>query len=216
VPVTVDDLVLGTAERCDAIVTLPKSGSYTLRAAALGDDKQAQGVLHTPDVAPEASDRRASFRGRTLRPTDLQALSSTALPDGPRKTFKVVLSGDMKAYVWMMNGKIWPEPYARFGDADAEESFYEIEPGDIVRFDFVNETPMAHPMHLHGHVFRVLENGQDRPDAPIRDTVTVWPKGKLSIEFLAYNPGRWFFHCHNVWHLATGMAQAVIYKAKVG
>jgi FtsP/CotA-like multicopper oxidase with cupredoxin domain len=72
---------------------------------------------------------------------------------------------------------------------------------------------MAHPMHLHGHVFRVLADGQERPDAPLMDTVTLWPKRRLSIEFYANNPGRWFFHCHNVWHLVTGMAQAVSYQA---
>jgi FtsP/CotA-like multicopper oxidase with cupredoxin domain len=71
---------------------------------------------------------------------------------------------------------------------------------------------MAHPMHLHGHAFRVLAVGVDTPNAPLRDTVVVWPKGKVSMEFVAYNPGEWFFHCHNIWHLATGMAQAVQYK----
>jgi len=213
VPVTVDDLVLSTAQRCDVIVALPESGSYALRAAALGDDKGALAVLHTPDVQPKVADRRATFSGRTLRDSDLRAPWDTVIPDGPRRTFKVVLSGNMRAYLWMMNGNSWPEPYAEFGHDEAKESFYEVQRGDIVRFDFVNETPMAHPMHLHGHVFRVLDDGRDRPDAPIRDTVTVWPKGKTSIEFLANNPGHWFFHCHNIWHLAVGMAQAVSYRA---
>jgi multicopper oxidase len=213
VPVTVDDLVLGTAERCDVIVSLPESGSYTLRAAVLGDDRQALGVLHTPDARPRVDDRRATFEGRTLQAVDLRAPGSTALPDAPRQTFAVTLSGDMKGYRWLMNGNAWPEPYASHAGDDAKESWYRVRPGDGVRFDLVNQTPMAHPMHLHGHVFRVLENGQDRPDAPLMDTVTVWPKGRVSIELLANNPGRWFFHCHNVWHLATGMAQAVSYHA---
>lgn len=211
VPVTVDDLVLGTAERCDVLLSLPESGSYTLRAAVLGDDKQALGVLHTPDVRPKIEGGRARFSGRTLQAADLRAPSSTVLPDAPRQTFEVKLSGDMKAYRWLMNGNAWPEPYAAHAGDYAEESWYRIRPGAGVRFDLVNETKMAHPMHLHGHVFRVLEDGRDRADAPLRDTVTVWPKGRLSIEFLANNPGRWFFHCHNVWHLATGMAQAVSY-----
>jgi FtsP/CotA-like multicopper oxidase with cupredoxin domain len=83
----------------------------------------------------------------------------------------------------------------------------------VVRFNFMNRTPMAHPMHLHGHVFRVLLDGMGTANAPLRDTVVVWPNAKVSIEFVAYNPGTWFFHCHNIWHLATGMAQAVRYKA---
>jgi FtsP/CotA-like multicopper oxidase with cupredoxin domain len=195
------------------LLTLPESGSYTLRAAALGDDKQALGILHTPDAPPKALDRRATFPGRTLQMADLRAPVDTALPDAPRQTFEVKLSGDMKGYRWLMNGKVWPEPYAAHAGEDAEESWYRIRPGEGVRFDLINQTPMAHPMHLHGHVFRVLEDGQERPDAPLMDTVTVWPKSRLSIEFYANNPGRWFFHCHNVWHLVTGMAQAVSYQA---
>ena len=134
------------------------------------------------------------------------------MPDGPRKRFEVKLSGDMKAYRWFMNGLVWPEPYAAHSGDHAQESWYQISLGDVVRFDLINETPMAHPMHLHGHVFRVLVDGEDRPDAPVMDTVTVGANSRLSIEFFANNPGQWFFHCHNVWHLATGMAQAVRYE----
>ncbi|MGH6915348.1 MAG: multicopper oxidase family protein, partial [Geminicoccales bacterium] len=213
VPVTVDSLVLGTAERCDVIVSLAESGSHTLRAAALGDDKQALAVLHTPDVKPKVDGGRAQFPGRALGAGDLRAPRSTVIADRPRKTFTVTLAGNMQKYLWTMNDQLWPEPDAAFAGSDPKESFYRIQPGDMVRFDLVNRTPMVHPMHLHGHVFRVLEDGQDRPDAPIRDTVTVWPKRKVSIEFVANNPGRWFFHCHNIWHLASGMAQAVIYEA---
>ncbi len=214
-PVTVDNLIIGTAQRYDVLVTLPASGSHTLHAAALGDDKQALGVLHTPDVAPAANTGRPAFAGRALRPGELKSPYPTALPARPRKTFEVALGGDMRNYLWTMNNKIWPEPFAEFAGDTAERSYYDVESGDVVRFDFVNRTPMAHPMHLHGHVFRVLPDGMDPADsanAPIRDTVVVWPKGKVSIEFVANNPGKWFFHCHNVWHLAVGMAQAVQYK----
>lgn len=212
VPVTVDNLVMGTAQRYDVLVTLPDSGSHTLHALALGDDKAALGVLHTPDVAPSLNKQRPKLAGKVLRPSDLKAPYPTTLPAGPRKTFEVVLGGDMRDYLWTMNNNIWPEPFAAFAGDDAKQTYYDVERGDVVRFDFVNRTPMVHPMHLHGHVFRVLFDGRDRSDAPIRDTVFVDSNGKLSIEFLANNPGKWFFHCHNVWHLAVGMAQAVRYK----
>jgi FtsP/CotA-like multicopper oxidase with cupredoxin domain len=211
-PVVVDNLVIGTAQRYDALVTLPDSGSYTLHAAALGDDKGALGVLHTPDVAPAANRDRPKFAGKALRLDDLKAPYPTTPSGGRRKTFEVVLSGDMRNYLWEMNGQIWPEPFAAFAGDHAEESYYDVQFGDVVRFDLVNRTPMAHPMHLHGHVFRVLADGSDPADAPLRDTVVAWPNGKVSMEFVAYNPGKWFFHCHNVWHLAVGMAQAVQYK----
>jgi len=212
VPVTVDNLVIGTAQRYDVLVTLPESGSHTLHASALGDDKGALGVLHTPDVAPSANRERPKFAGKALRLADLGAPRPTTLPAGPRRAFEVVLGGDMRNYLWTMNRRIWPEPFAAFAGGDAEASYYDVEFGDVVRFNLVNRTPMAHPMHLHGHVFRVLFDGVEREDAPVRDTVVVWPKGEVGIEFVAINPGKWFFHCHNVWHLAAGMAQAVRYK----
>ncbi len=211
-PVVVDNLMIGTAQRYDVLVSLPESGSYTLHAAALGDDKQALGVLHTPDVAPVASRDRPKFAGKSLRLADLRAPYPTTATDGPKQAFEVVLSGKMQSYLWEMNGKLWPEPFASFGGARPEKSYYDVAFGDVVRFDLINRTPMAHPMHLHGHSFRVLADGADPANAPLRDTVVVWPKGKVSMELVANNPGRWFFHCHNVWHLAAGMAQAMQYK----
>ena len=211
-PIVVDNLMIGTAQRYDALVTLPESGSFTIHAAALGDDKAALGVLHTPDVAPAANKGRSSFVGKALRLSDLRAPYPTTPPPGPRKTFEVILSWDMRNYIWEMNEHVWPEPFATFAGEQAEETYYDVALGDVVRFNFINKTSMAHPMHLHGHVFRVLSDGADQTHAPLRDTVVVWPNGKASIEFVANNPGKWFFHCHNVWHLAAGMAQAVRYK----
>jgi FtsP/CotA-like multicopper oxidase with cupredoxin domain len=214
-PLVVDNLVIGTAERYDVLVTLPESGSYTLHAAALGDDKQAIGLLHTPDVAPAANAERPKFAGRPLKLADLKAPYDTTAPDGPRTTFEVVLSGDMRNYLWEMNGQVWPEPFASFAGDHAEEGYYDVTFGEVVRFDLVNRTPMAHPMHLHGHSFRVLVDGADPARAPLRDTFVAWPNGKVTMEVVAYNPGKWFFHCHNAWHLAVGMAQAVRYKVSV-
>jgi FtsP/CotA-like multicopper oxidase with cupredoxin domain len=211
-PMVVDNLVIGTAQRYDVLVTLPESGSYTVHAAALGDDKQALGVLHTPDVTPSANRDRPGFAGKALQLEDLEAPFATTAPDGPRKTFEIVLSGDMRNYVWEMNGHVWPESFAAFAGVKPEETYYDVAFGDVVRFDLVNRTPMAHPMHLHGHSFRVLVDGADPARAPLRDTFVAWPNGRVSIEVVAYNPGKWFFHCHNIWHLAVGMAQAMQYK----
>lgn len=210
-PLEVDNLVLATAQRYDVLVTLPESGSYTLHAAALGLDKQALAVLHTRDAEPRANAARPAFQGKALAVADLTATRDTSLPHAPDRTYEVVLSGDMKRYLWQMNGETWPEPFSAFAGDQARETYYDVSYGQVIRFDLVNRTPMVHPMHLHGHVFRVLAEGRDPATAPIRDTVSVPPNGKVSIEFLANNPGRWFFHCHNVWHLAVGMAQAVRY-----
>ncbi len=214
-PLEVDNLMIGTAQRYDVLVSLPASGSYTIHAAALGDDQQALGVLHTPDVAPSAHQDRPKFEGKALQLADLNAAAPTTLPSAPTRTYQVVLSGDMRSYVWEMNGKVWPEAFAAYAGEQPEEVYYDVSFGEVVRFDLINQTPMAHPMHLHGHSFRVLVPGADPARSPIRDTVVAWPNSKVSIELAADNPGTWFFHCHNIWHLATGMAQAVQYKVPV-
>jgi len=71
---------------------------------------------------------------------------------------------------------------------------------------------MFHPMHLHGHFFRLLSRTGEDPLAPLKHTVSVAPKATVKFEFAADNPGRWFFHCHNLYHLDTGMARQWHYK----
>jgi len=73
---------------------------------------------------------------------------------------------------------------------------------------------MFHPMHLHGHFFRFLPKpgAWDDPTAPLKDTLAVGPKQTVDLEFTADNPGNWFFHCHNLYHLASGMARVIQHK----
>ncbi|GAB5470409.1 MAG: multicopper oxidase family protein [Rhodospirillales bacterium] len=210
-PLEVDNLVIATGQRYDLLVTVPSGGSHRLHAAALGLDKQALGVLHASDSPAKSEPVRPTFDGRALDVSLLAAAGETTLPEGPQRRFEIVLSGDMQRYIWQMNGKSWPEADANFAGIAPDAVFHEITYGERVRLDLVNRTPMVHPMHLHGHVFRVLNEGRDPATAPLRDTVSVPPNGKVSIEFFADNPGQWFFHCHNAWHLAVGMAQAFRY-----
>jgi FtsP/CotA-like multicopper oxidase with cupredoxin domain len=80
-----------------------------------------------------------------------------------------------------------------------------------VELDIVNQTQMAHPMHLHGHRFQVVGLNGHRVGGPMRDTVFVSANGSARIAFDADNPGRWLFHCHNLYHMATGMMTEVAY-----
>ena len=85
--------------------------------------------------------------------------------------------------------------------------------GERVVIKFVNDTPMSHPMHLHGHTFQVIDiNGQPMKGA-MRDTLLVTGKSSISVTFDANNPGLWYVHCHVLWHLAAGMATLVQYEA---
>lgn len=138
---------------------------------------------------------------RTLTVDNLKAKESTVLPKNAKVTeLKLVLGGDMERYVWHINGK-----------AIHEDRDILINEGDVVRFTFVNDTMMHHPMHLHGHFFRVLNQNGDR--SPLKHTVDVPPMGTRTIEFYANEPGQWMLHCHNLYHMKTGMARVVKYMS---
>ena len=136
----------------------------------------------------------------TLTVDDLRSQSMTHFHHA-KKTHdvKLVLDGDMERYVWHINGK-----------ALFQERSIEVEEGEIVRFQFVNNSMMHHPMHLHGHFFRVLNKSGHY--SPLKHTVDVPPHGTRTIEFLADEPGQWMFHCHNLYHMKTGMTRIVSYK----
>ncbi len=137
----------------------------------------------------------------TLSVDNLKAKESTVLPKEAKITdVKLVLGGDMVRYVWHINGK-----------AIHEDRDILIKEGDAVRFTFVNETMMHHPMHLHGHFFRVLNANGEK--SPLKHTVDVPPHGTRVIEFYANEPGQWMLHCHNLYHMKTGMARVVKYMS---
>ncbi|WP_264797825.1 multicopper oxidase domain-containing protein, partial [Acidocella aminolytica] len=88
-----------------------------------------------------------------------------------------------------------------------------LQKGQRVEIEMVNNSMMAHPMHLHGHAFQVIAvNGQPIRGAK-RDTVLVTPMGSVRIAFDANNPGRWPLHCHNLYHMMTGMITEVRYDS---
>lgn len=137
----------------------------------------------------------------TLTVDDLKAQEKTSFPkDKKVYDLKLVLGGDMKRYIWHINGK-----------AIHQDRNIDINEGDIVRFTFVNDTMMHHPMHLHGHFFRVLNKHGDV--SPLKHTVDVPPHGSRTIEFYANEPGQWMLHCHNLYHMKTGMARVVKYTS---
>jgi FtsP/CotA-like multicopper oxidase with cupredoxin domain len=82
-----------------------------------------------------------------------------------------------------------------------------IKPGEKIRFEYFNRSMMAHPMHLHGHFFEVLHSGGITGVRAKKDTLIIPPRmGRGAVEFIADNPGVWFHHCHNLYHMMAGMA----------
>ncbi|MEQ8624436.1 MAG: multicopper oxidase domain-containing protein [Vicingaceae bacterium] len=120
--------------------------------------------------------------------------------DKPRKDVLLNLTGNMWRYIWSMNG-------VPLSKADK----IKIEKGQVVRITLNNLTMMHHPMHLHGHFFRVVnENGEY---SPLKHTVNVAPMEKITIEFDAVEDSDWFFHCHVLYHMMSGMARIYSYDS---
>jgi len=130
----------------------------------------------------------------------LRALPTTAFDSSkPVREIRLTLDGDMERYVWFLNN----QPLAASNDI-------EIKRGEVVRFVMINRTMMHHPMHLHGHFFRVLNTQGDF--SPLKHTVDVAPMTTTVIEFMADEFGDWFFHCHLLYHMVSGMARVVHYQ----
>lgn len=136
----------------------------------------------------------------TLTVDDLESPTPTTLP-GDNTTMQqlnLVLDGNMERYIWYINGK-----------TISQDMYIPVNTNDSIRFVFENRTMMHHPMHLHGHFFRVINQYGEK--SPLKHTVDVPPHGRRIIEFYANEPGYWMLHCHNLYHLKTGMARVVKY-----
>ena len=77
-----------------------------------------------------------------------------------------------------------------------------------MRVKLVNDTMMAHPIHLHGHFFELV-NGAGMMNQPLKHTVVVQPGGTATFDLTANEPGDWAFHCHLLYHMHAGMMQVV-------
>ncbi len=135
---------------------------------------------------------------RVLRYTDLKAkrMNPHRLVE---REMEIHLTGNMERYMWSFDGKkftaVTDDPI-RFG--------YD----ERVRVKLVNQTMMAHPIHLHGHFFELV-NGADHMHQPLKHTVIVQPGGTATFDLTANEPGDWAFHCHLLYHMHAGMMQVV-------
>jgi FtsP/CotA-like multicopper oxidase with cupredoxin domain len=150
-----------------------------------------------------AGDRPGICKSCAERPLppyrQLRARQSTALAESlPRRTLALHLTGDMQRYVWSLNQKTM-----------SEESTIPVKRGEVLRLELINDTMMHHPMHLHGHFFRLL-NGQG-DYSPLKHTVDVPPMSRRIIEFEANEEGDWLFHCHVLYHMMEGMGRVMHY-----
>jgi FtsP/CotA-like multicopper oxidase with cupredoxin domain len=200
VPQRTGSVILGMGERVDAIFTI--GSSAPLIAAAEGKEGHAllslrvAGVPGNVDVDAFVKTLRTS---EVLNTAALKPAPEVVLPQrDPDTILDLRLAGPLDGYKWPINGK----PY------DPPNNGLVVAAGRRVRLRFANESMMFHPMHLHGHTFQVVQ--PDGP-GPRKDTVLVPPMKTVEVDFDTDNPGRWIVHCHNEYHLESGMATFIEY-----
>ncbi len=135
----------------------------------------------------------------TLNYGMLRSPEKTTLPPGTTRELKFDLTGNMNRYVWTLDNK-----------TVSESDKILIKKGENLRIILYNNSMMRHPMHLHGHDFRVL-NGQG-DYAPMKNIIDIMPMERDTIEFAATESGDWFFHCHILYHMMSGMGRIFSYE----
>jgi len=135
--------------------------------------------------------------GKFLSYADLRAQKTLYADREPTREIELRLTGNMERYIWSING---------VKESDAEH--IRLQYGERVRFKFVNETMMTHPMHLHG-MWSILDVGADKWN-PVKHVVSVAPGTTVYMETEVDAPGKWAFHCHLSYHAAAGMFRTVI------
>jgi FtsP/CotA-like multicopper oxidase with cupredoxin domain len=204
VPFVAPSYELAIAQRIDLRVAIPRAaGAHPILAQGEGTDMLAGIVLATPGAAVPALSARARSVAGALPNTQerrLRAIGSLASRPVDRR-LRLTLDGNMARYAWMLNGQAWPRITP-----------LPVKQGERVELAFVNETGMAHPMHLHGHVFQVTAIDGRPLRGARRDTVLVLPKQTIAVQFDAAYPGYWMLHCHLLYHQAAGMQTVLHYE----
>jgi FtsP/CotA-like multicopper oxidase with cupredoxin domain len=235
-PVSVDEFRFAPGETYDVIVTPKEDTAYTIAAEPIDRTGFAIGTLAThegmkgdiPRQRPRAQLSMADMNMEQMMKDDpnmdMSAMdmesgwAKAGTPEGqkalsyadlryagiqkdqrkPERTIDVRLGGNMERYIWTINDKT-------FNKAEPIHLKY----GERVRLKFTNETMMAHPMHLHG-MFVQLENGQPAAKLPNKHTVIIPPGQSYSVLLTADEAGEWAFHCHLLYHMASGMMRQVV------
>jgi len=178
-------------------------GDMNMRDRTLAPPNMAVGVgVQSISPAPEnrLADRPLGLENETHRVlvyTDLVSLNPNTDTRAPSRTMEIHLTGNMERFMWGFDGR-------RFSEIVEPIRF---ERDERVRVTLVNDTMMAHPIHLHGHFFELV-NGH-AGHQPLKHTVNVAPGGRLSFDLTADAPGDWAFHCHMLMHMHAGMFNVV-------
>lgn len=185
-------------------MSLQQMDMNTVMYPEITGEKEPMQMDKMPEMDMENMDHSKHGSGNTdivtLNYAMLKSPTITTLPkDAPIRELKFELTGNMNRFVWSMDNKVL-----------SETDKILIKKGEIVRITLHNNSMMRHPMHLHGHDFRVI-NGQG-DYAPLKNVLDIMPMETNVIEFEANLEGDWFFHCHILYHMMAGMNRVFSYE----
>lgn len=194
---------LAMGQRLDLEIDIPEAGAFPILALREGARERTGIVLATPGASVPRFEALSDSAGgafdidlaqeRLLRATLADADTSLAARPADR-SHMIMLGGSMQPYLWTIDGRTW-----------GNHKPITAQTGERVHLTFHNMSMMGHPMHLHGHVFQVVNvNGQVISGA-LRDTVHVPPMAMVTVALDAGEAARWMLHCHHMPHLFTGM-----------
>lgn len=190
---------MSMGQRLDILLDIPKDGGahpvFALREGAL----ERTGIILAAKGATIGKIATDGLEEGPVLGFELEQLLRAVDPLAVRpadRRFDLILSGDMAGYSWQIEG----------GDS------LVVKQGERVEIAMQNRSMMAHPMHLHGHHFQVVDINGKAVAGAMRDTVLIPPMGSVTIAFDSNNPGRWPLHCHHLYHMAAGMMSFVAYE----
>jgi FtsP/CotA-like multicopper oxidase with cupredoxin domain len=208
-PVTGHRFGMAMGQRLDILVQLPaEGGAFPVLAQREGDRQRTGIILATPAAAVPKVGSLADAAAAGPVDLSLEERLAALEPLAARPadaSFTVMLTGTMVPYGWFIDDR----PHGQHRPL-------QVSKGQRVIVEMVNASDMAHPMHLHGHVFQVVGLNGVPVSGAVRDTVLVPVNGSVTVAFDADNPGRWPLHCHNLLHMATGMMTEIVYDRIAG
>ncbi|RSS18461.1 copper oxidase [Acinetobacter baumannii] len=177
-----------------------KSDSKDQSMSGMNHDMSAMNTntSETSDVVYGWANASTPVGQRALKYSDLQSLNPQQDTRAPEREIEIRLGGNMERYIWTINGK-------KFNQTEP----FKVKYGERIRLKFINDSMMAHPMHLHG-MFMQLENGQDPSNMPNKHTVIVPPGKTVTTLLTADELGEWAIHCHLLYHMSAGMMNKLI------
>jgi FtsP/CotA-like multicopper oxidase with cupredoxin domain len=204
VPVVGRRFPLAIAQRADVRFSLPAGeGAWPVLFQREGDIALTGIVLATKGgTVGKMADEAHHAIGAIDREAPMLYEAAEPLPEQPAdRALTIDLTGSMMTYRWGIEER----------GAETQHAHLMVQEGERVELTLTNRTEMSHPMHLHGHHFHVVAVNGARVKGAVRDTELVPAGGSVTLAFDAGNRGKWMFHCHNLYHMRSGMMTQVRY-----